>query len=382
VFRVRYLSSARRDGFPLVERRVGQSFQADGRRSQAGKPDLRAGFTLIELLVVIAIIAVLIGLLVPAVQKVREAANRISCTNNLKQLALALHNCNDTHKRLPPQAATFAGAYYAPLFFHILPYIEQDNPRRMAAWLDYTGYVGGPPPNPKTTIHLGVLWPTWDSVNVQTYTWLRQTRIPVYRCPSDPSLGTCIDWCDGDSSYAGNFLVFGGVANANTKPTFTGPNPNFEKVWDGRARIPTTFQDGQSNTIVLAEKYARCDGSGSPGGTWWMRGVFHGQQGDPGGQDDSYPGDRLSAVFAGGVGNDNVHWLQGPQSKFQVQPRKPTANSASGGQCDRRLASTPHTVMTVALGDGSVRGVAGDIDPAVWSALLTPAGGEVINSDW
>src|SRR5262249_28982526 len=162
-----------------------------------------------ELLVVIAIIAILIGLLVPAVQRVREAAARIKCSNNLHQLAIATHNCNDTFGRMPPMAGTFGGAYYAPLFFHLLPFIEQNNVWKMASWLDYTGKVGGPPPNSATTINIGVIWPTWDSVNVGSMTWLRQSKIPVYQCPSDPSLGNCLDWCDGDSSYAGNFQVFG-----------------------------------------------------------------------------------------------------------------------------------------------------------------------------
>src|SRR5262249_25410394 len=172
----------------------------------------RQGFTLIELLVVIAIIAILIALLVPAVQKVREAAARTQCGNNLKQISLALHNCNDTNKRLPPQAGTFAGAYYAPLFFHLLPYIEQANTWKMAQNLDYTGKVGGPPPNPATTINIGVVWPTWDSVNTGNYSWLRQTKIENYRCPSDPSLSNCLDWCDGDATYAANFQVFGNPA--------------------------------------------------------------------------------------------------------------------------------------------------------------------------
>jgi prepilin-type N-terminal cleavage/methylation domain-containing protein len=349
------------------------------KRSLRRKP---SGFTLIELLVVIAIIAILIGLLVPAVQKVREAAARVQCENNLKQMVLATHNCNDQFKRLPPQAGTFGGAYYAPLMFHLLPFIEQGTVWKMAGNLDYTAVVGTLVPNRNTIINVGVIWPTWDSVNIGDNTFLRQTRIPVYQCPSDPSLGNCLDWCPGDASYAGNFLVFGGVANASTKLIFTGPNANVNTIWDGHARIAATFTDGTSNTILFAEKYARCDGTGSPGGNWWMRGVYHGAKAFGTGGDDSYPGDRLSSVFAGGIGQDGVAWAQGLNSKFQVQPKSPTATAANGGQCDRRLASTPHASMNVGLADGSVRSISPSISAATWYAALTPAGGETMASDW
>jgi prepilin-type N-terminal cleavage/methylation domain-containing protein len=291
-----------------------------------------AGFTLIELLVVIAIIAVLLGMLLPAIQKVREAANRAQCANNLKQLGLALHSCQDTQGRLPPMAATFGGAYYAPLFFHLLPYIEQANTWNGATWMDPTGQVSYMPlttPNPQTTINIGIIWPTWDSVNVSRtpYRFLRGTLIPTYRCPSDPSLGngatgafepsTCWDWCAGDASYAVNFLAFGkfsykvDAVTGLKVPVFPMPSPkNYETVWDGRAKTPSSFPDGTSNTIVFAEKYARCETGAPPSfyncchGTWWMRGIFMGQKGAPGANDtdDSYPGDYFSAVFGGGIG--------------------------------------------------------------------------------
>jgi hypothetical protein len=315
----------------------------------------------------------------PAVQKIREAANRIKCANNIKQMSLALHNCNDTFGRLPPQAGTFGGAYYAPLFYHLLPFIEQDNVFRMGAYLDFKAAVGGPPPNPATTINVGAIWPTWGAVNVGDNTWLRQTRISVYQCPSDPSLGNGLDWTPGDSSYAGNFLVFGGMNNVATVPT----TANYDTVWDGKARISATFVDGTSNTIVFAEKYSRCDGTNVPGGTWWMRGVFHpNASGGPSNKvpDDSYPGDRLSAVFGGGIGRRGTPvWFTGPASKFLVQPSNFIQNP---GPCDNRLASTPHTTMNAGLADGSVRTISGGISPTTWYQALTPAGGEVLSNDW
>jgi prepilin-type N-terminal cleavage/methylation domain-containing protein len=336
------------------------------------------GFTLIELLVVIAIIAILIGLLLPAVQKVREAAARMQCSNNLKQITLATHNCNDAYGRMPPQSATFGAAFYAPLLFHILPFIEQDNVYKMAHWLDTSGAVGQPAPNPASTIDIGVIWPVWDSVNKADNTWLRQTRIKIYQCPSDYTLNNGLDWQPGDCSYAGNFLVFGGVQNITTAPSAT----NYETVWDGKASLTYTFQDGTSNTILFAEKLSRCDGTGSPGGNWWMRGVFHGSKsvGTTGSQ-DSYPGDRLSSVFGGGRSRDGII-TTGPASRFQVQPTLPLKTAAQGGKCDRRLASTPHQLMQCALADGSVRAVSASLSPTTWAAAITPAGGEVLGTDW
>jgi prepilin-type N-terminal cleavage/methylation domain-containing protein len=328
---------------------------------------INRGFTLIELLVVIAIIAILIGLLLPAVQRVREAAARAQCENNLKQQGLAVHNFYGTYGVFPPQGGTI-GAYFAPLYFHLLPYIEQSTIYNSADRLDPSGYVGDTNPNMGDLATFGYIWPTWCSVS-PAGTWLRQSEIKVYRCPADYTLGNGLDWMPGDSSYGGNFLIFGGAQNASNSAN-----------WNGKT-IYGNISDGTSNTIMFAEKLSRCDGPAGLGGTWWMRGVYFGASGGEGtGTDDSYPGDRLSAVFGGGISpTDGTAWFQGTSSMFQLQPQLWMNNSTG---CDHRLASTPHPVMIVGLADGSARRVSDGISVTTWAAALTPNNGDVLGSDW
>jgi prepilin-type N-terminal cleavage/methylation domain-containing protein len=315
-------------------------------------PRRRFGFTLIELLVVIAIIAILIGLLLPAVQKVREAAARTTCTNNLKQLGLALQNCNDTYGRLPPGIGSYPPtnapipANYGNALFFLLPFIEQGNLYNQS-YATVAGLGSG-------------YWAAFNNVY--------KTPVKVFQCPSNPSMGQNNQITDphtgafnpwGACSYACNGQVF---LKVSTTGLYQG--------LDGAASIQRTFQDGTSNTIVFVEKYAQCTNkTWSDGGNYWA----YWASGDPTGLPETYP---IYPVIAASYWDGGAVTI-GPNSLFQVQPL-PFA-----GNCDPTRASSPHiSGMEAGLGDGSVRSLSVGISGATWWAALTPAGGEVLGSDW
>jgi prepilin-type N-terminal cleavage/methylation domain-containing protein len=172
----------------------------------------RRGFTLFELLVVLALLILLFGLLLPAVQKIREAASRISCANNMKQMALAMHDFYSTNEKLPPAVGAFPNAASDGTFhFYVLPFIEQDNV--------YTNAGDGA-----------------GNFNVWTNTTY-STVIKTYLCPNDTSGGNVVlyDGWLATTNYASNFMAFG----------------------FGGASI--LFPDGTSNTMIFAERYRLCN---------------------------------------------------------------------------------------------------------------------------
>jgi prepilin-type N-terminal cleavage/methylation domain-containing protein len=278
------------------------------------------GFTLIELLVVIAIIAILIGLLLPAVQKVREAAARSQSQNNLKQMTLALHNCNDTYGKLPSCCGMFPNtnpsnwtpAPHGTIFYFLLPFMEQQNVYN----------------------------------NTSTYSWQSGAIVKTFIAPGDPSMpGNYLTWGNrGASSYAANYFVF---SDSQGGSYWTG-NWNWGSVPNGNggyARIPATIPDGTSNTIGFGERFSICT---SYQHIW---------------------------------GEDGQ--TQNPWSVYVFQENPPMFNANYTTNCSTYQYGTfsPAGVM-VSLLDGSVRIISNGISNSTWVDALLPNDGLPLGTDW
>ncbi len=284
----------------------------------------RQAFTQIELLVVIAIIAVLIGLLLPAVQKVREAAARMRSTNNIRQCILAMHNYAEGDRPFPSLDGSRTPSMNS-LMFELLPYVEEGNFYRQCVESGHS-----------TSAH----------------------TVKMYLSPADPTIDPSNEGL-GEASYAANAFTL-----------------------QKECRLGSSFLDGTSNTIAFAEHYAL---GGRTQFSWFHTDAF--ELPYPGAAADrlhraTFAEPRIVPsirpypllppdVFPVTSGNPPTSNGSVPGLTFQVRP--------TPGECDYRLAQTPHAGgMLVAMFDGSVRTLAPGTAPAVYWGMVTPAGGEVI----
>jgi len=318
----------------------------------------KKAFTLIELLVVIAIIAILVGLLLPAVQKVRQAAMTTQCQNNLHQLGLAIHNYASANGSTLPPASHRGLPEVININDILLPYIEQ-GPL-------YTGMTQNPANTsvPTPCAQGGNINCSWEVlVNGQA---ARLNVVKTFICPLDPSNqnGFAANQQGGwaGSSYAYNWLVFG---NSNTYTFPAADDPTWgANNWNAPFNIGN-IPDGTSQTVGIAERYSACQNSSLTGGNLWAW---------PGGDWGPFQWGPTFANKPWGInGNGYTNW----GLPIQFQPNPWSTN------CDATRPSTGHpSASMVFMMDGSVRGVSASVTPATWLAAITPDDGVPLGPDW
>jgi prepilin-type N-terminal cleavage/methylation domain-containing protein/prepilin-type processing-associated H-X9-DG protein len=327
-------------------------------------PKKRGAFTLVELLVVIAIIGILIALLLPAVQAAREAARRISCTNNLKQCALALHNYHDTYQAFPGIGSSTSSSRAFSVLAKILPYAEQANLQDLIDFTApiYSGGMGGP-----KTIHPA------NEVAARTF-------VPMFRCPSDGQEDLFSEFdCDGANgqAYRGSNVV---VCTGSGRDSF----------WDLRSKTDGLFYynssrgfrdmtDGSSNALAFSETLL---GNGVASGprpskpheaVAWIGHGFH--------QNPDVAALANGAVWAW-QGYRGYAWILGKSygttfnSYDPPNPEHPDVCQLAYGWFAAR--SLHPGGANVGLGDGSVRFVSDTVNRTTWNNLGSIADGNVL----
>jgi hypothetical protein len=284
----------------------------------------RQALTLAEVLVVAAIMAILLGMLIPAVIQVRETSHRAVCRHNLRQLALAVHDYYMVRETLPPYATGQPGTPFGGWWVHLLPYVEQENL--------YAMIMQSSKPVPSGGGHLGD-GAVWSPA-------VRHAASPVLICPADPSRGRADPTGEphdhwSKTNYLANWYLLGdGIGGCY------GPPQRFDSV-----------TDGLTNTVLFAEGYAQC---GDLPRRACLTCDFHN-----------------FGITWDGKPSDDPSYLPMDYTMFQVRP----AVSAGVSPCDGLRTQTPHVAMQAAFADGSVQALRPGLSPEVWKALLKPRDG-------
>ena len=312
----------------------------------------KLGFTLVELLVVIAIIGVLIALLLPAVQQAREAARRMQCTNNMKQLGLALHMYNDTYKALPMGVLQNHNWRVS-----VLPYIEQ---KALYDFLDFGQSFSGSSSNTGTNVN-----------------YLSKVAIDAFICPSsplDPNMNP--GWNSHKFQYHHYMGVSGAVGtNIGTCQKFYGWNCDNGPFGMNRKVRLAELTDGTSNTMILGEQSDRVKYTGSGVGSWPFA---DGKTMAPGG----YHGGWEGPANLNQTGNQNG--IMSGIVPVQYGPNATCPDQWECGYCyvnSTILASAHPGGILITLADGSSRFIAETIDLNNFKLLALRSDGQVVKFD-